>query len=252
MNEYNAFEEGAEAKRKADADTRTFKEKMKDKYASFKKSAGEFAGNAWESVKTGGKKIVSGLGRTAKGAKSLLKRGWEGAKKLATSKEARSDAWRSFKTGVGNAVDKVGTGVIKAGKAIGRGAVKAYKGAKDFVTNADTRKAAWESVKTGAGKAARYVGNVAKHSIKSRMHKIRSWYQEGVDQMNTHKDTYDRMGFGDRFMWSLKNLPARMTHGTMKNRTATALRTVDNERAEEAVKYLLEKEEKEKNSASEG
>ena len=230
VREYNAFEEGAEKKRKKDADKRS----LKEKFASFKESAGEFAANSWESVKTGGKKALTGIKRTASGAKDLIKRGWAGAKELATSGEARSEAWKSIKTGVS-----------KAGNAIGSGAVRAYEGTKDFLTNADTRKAAWESVKSGAG----YAADVIKHSVKSRAHGIRDWYREGVDQMNVHGDTYNEMGLFDRFMWSAKNLPARMTHGLTSNMIASASRMKENEDAEAAVAYLMQKEEKEKSKA---
>ena len=239
--EYNAFEEGAEKGKKWNADKRPLKEKVKDLLAEKKESAGEYMRNAWESVKTGGNKALTAVKRTGKGAWDLLKRGAKGAKNLVTSSEARSDAWKSIKTGIG----KVGTGIVKAGKAIGRGAVGAYEHTKDFLTDADTRSAAWESVKTGATKAASYVSNVVKHSVKSRTHKIRDWYQEGVDQMNAHGDSYKQMFLLDRILWSAKNLPARITHGLKSNRAATAARMKENEDAEAAVAYLMQQEQEE-------
>ena len=246
--EYNAFEEDAEAGRKWDEDKRPLGEKVKDLLAAKKESAGEYLKNTWESVKTGGKKAVTGVKRTAKGAWGLLRRGVRGAKNLLTSSEARSDAWKSIKTGAKTAAGKVGTGILNAGKAIGRGAVGAYEYSKDFLTNADTRSAAWDSVRTGAAKAANYVGDVAKHSVKSRAHKIRDWYREGVDQMNEHEDSYKQMFLTDRMLWSLKNLPARLTHGLKSNRAATAARKKENEDAEAAVAYLMEKEEEKRKS----
>ena len=247
VREYNAFKKGAKEKKKADKDKRTFKEKAKDGLASAKKSAGEFLANTWESIKTGGKNAAAGVTRTAKGAWNLMRSGWRGAKKLATSKEARAEAWENLKTGAG----KVGTGIVNAGKAIGRGAATAYEGAKSFATDSATRQAAWDSVKTGAGKAADYVSKVVRHSARSRLHSIRDWYREGVDQMNAHGDTYKKMGKFDRFMWSVKNLPARMTHGTKSNKASTEARMKENEEAEAAVAYLMQKEEEEKQSRSE-
>ena len=241
--EYNAFTKDAEWQRKWDADKRPFMVKVKDLLAEKKQSADEYLRNAWESVKTGGKKAVTGVKRTAKGAWGLLKRGAKGAKDLLTSSEARSDAWKSIKTGAATAAGKIGSGIVNAGKAIGRGAVGAYEHTKDFLTDADTRSAAWNSVKTGAAKAASYVGNVMKHSVRSRTHKIRDWYREGVDQMNAHGDTYKQMNVLDRFLWSAKNLPARMTHGLKSNRAATTARMKENEDAEAAVAYLMQKEE---------
>ena len=245
--EYNAFEQAAEENRKWNEDKRPTKEKIKELLAAKKESAGESLKNAWESVKTGGKKALTGVKRTAKGAWGLLKRGAKGVKNLLTSSEARSDAWKSIKTGAATAAGKVGTGILNAGKAIGYGASRV----KDFFTSADTRRAAWESVKTGAAKAASYVGSVAKHSVKSRAHKIRDWYREGVDQMNAHEDTYKQMGALDRFLWSAKNLPARLTHGLKSNRAASAARKKENEDAEAAVAYLMQKEEEEKRQKGE-
>ena len=245
--EYNAFTEKAEAMRKWNEDKRPLKEKLKDLLAEKKQAADAYMRNAWESVKTGGKKAATGVKRTAKGAWNLLKRGAKGAKNLLMSSDARADAWKSIKTGAG----KVGTGIVNAGKAIGRGAVGAFEYTKDFLTDADTRSAAWDSVKTGATKAAGYVGNVMKHSVKSRTHKIRDWYREGVDQMNAHEDTYKQMFLLDRLLWSAKNLPARITHGLKSNRAATTARMKENEDAEAAVAYLMQKEEEEKQQKGE-
>ena len=94
-------------------------------------------------------------------------------------------------------------------------------------------------------KASNYATNVVRHSVRSRLHNIRDWYREGVDQMNAHGDTYKHMSMYDRFMWSAKNLPARMTHGLKSNRAATAARMKENEDAEAAVAYLLQQEQEE-------
>ncbi len=241
--EYNAFEKAAEEERKWEEDKRPLKEKVKDLLAEKKEAAGDYMRNTWESVKTGGKKALTAAKRTGKGAWGLIKRGFYGAKKLATSSEARSDAWRSIKTGAATAASKAGTGIVNAGKAIGRGAVSAYEGTKRFLTDANVRSVAWDNVKTGASKAANYVTNVVRHSAKSRIRGIRDWYREGVDQMNAHGDTYKQMSALDRFLWSAKNLPARMTHGWKNNQAATKRRMKENEDAEAAVAYLMQKEE---------
>ena len=239
---YNAFKEGADKKREADADTRSFGEKLRDKYASFKESAGDFMANSWESVKTGGKKALSGIKRTANGAWTIMKSGWGKAKELATSSEARSEAWRNIKTGAGNALDKVGTGILKFGKLLGNGASKAYNGAKEFITDPDSRRRTLDNIKTAVGEKLNYATDVVAHSVKSRAHRVRDWYREGVDQLNENGSTYNQMGLWDRFLWSAKNLPARMTHGLMQNRIATMKRMKENENAEAAVAYLLQKE----------
>ncbi len=246
--EYNAFEKAAEEERKWEEDKRPLKEKVKDLLAEKKEAAGDYMRNAWESVKTGGKKALTAAKRTGKGAWGLIKRGFQGAKKLATSSEARSDAWRSIKTGAATVASKAGTGVVNAGKAIGRGAVSAYEGTKRFLTDADARSVALENIKTGASKAANYVTNVVRHSAKSRMRGLRDWYLEGVDQMNAHGDTYKQMSALDRFLWSAKNLPARMTHGWKSNQAATKRRMKENEDAEAAVAYLMQKEEEKRQS----
>lgn len=249
--EYNAFEKAAEEERKWEEDKRPLKEKVKDLLAEKKEAAGDYMRNAWESVKTGGKKALTAAKRTGKGAWGLMKRGFQGAKKLATSSEARSEAWKSIKTGAATAASKAGTGIVNAGKAIGRGAVSAYEGTKRFLTDADARSVALENVKTGASKAANYVTNVVRHSAKSRMRGLRDWYNEGVDQMNAHGDTYKQMSALDRFLWSAKNLPARMTHGWKRNQAATKRRMKENEDAEAAVAYLMQKEEEEKRQSGE-
>lgn len=246
--EYNAFEKAAEEERKWEEDKRPLKEKVKDLLAEKKEAAGDYMRNAWESVKTGGKKALTAAKRTGKGAWGLMKRGFQGAKKLATSSEARSEAWKSIKTGAATAASKAGTGIVNAGKAIGRGAVSAYEGTKRFLTDADARSVALENVKTGASKAANYVTNVVRHSAKSRMRGLRDWYNEGVDQMNAHGDTYKQMSALDRFLWSAKNLPARMTHGWKRNQAATKRRMKENEDAEAAVAYLMQKEEEKRQS----
>ena len=249
--EYNAFEKGAEEERKWNEDKRSSKEKWKEFFAGKKDDAVEYMRNALESVKTGGKKALTAVTRTGKGAWGLLKRGARGIKNLATSSEARSDAWKSFKTGAAAAASKAGTGIVNAGKAIGRGAVSAYEGTKSFLTDANVRSAAWDSVKTGASKSANYVTNVIRHSARSRLNGIRDWYREGVDQMNAHGDTYKKMGLFDRFLWSAKNLPARMTHGMKSNQASTKRRMKENEDAEAAVAYLMQKEEEEKRQSGE-
>lgn len=248
--EYNAFEKGAEEERKWNEDKRPSKEKWKEFFAGKKDEAVEYMRNALESVKTGGKKALTAVKRTGKGAWGLLKRGARGIKNLATSSEARADAWKSIKTGAATAASKAGTGIVNAGKAIGRGAVGAYEGTKRFLTDANVRSAAWDSVKTGASKAANYVTNVVRHSVKSRINGIRDWYREGVDQMNAHGDTYKQMSLFDRFLWSAKNLPARMTHGMKSNQASTKRRMKENEDAEAAVAYLMQKEEEEKKRQS--
>ncbi len=249
--EYNAFEKGAEEERKWNEDKRSSKEKWKEFFAGKKDDAVEYMRNALESVKTGGKKALTAVTRTAKGAWGLLKRGARGIKNLATSSEARSDAWKSFKTGAAAAASKAGTGIVNAGKAIGRGAVSAYEGTKSFLTDANVRSAAWDSVKTGASKSANYVTSVIRHSARSRLNGIRDWYREGVDQMNAHGDTYKKMSLFDRFLWSAKNLPARMTHGMKSNQASTKRRMKENEDAEAAVAYLMQKEEEEKRQSGE-
>ena len=275
VREYNAFQVGADEKKAEDeakaADTRTFKQKVKDFGHSANEKIKDFGKASWASVKTGAGKAAAGVKRLGAGAWNLAKSGAEGAwdlakkgaagvRELATNADARKDAWRSIKTGVGNAADKVGTGVINAGKAVGRGAMAAAAGIKDFATNADTRKQAWETVKTGAGKAAAAVGSglkkagkyawkVGKHAVKSRVNKLLDWYQEGVDQMNVHGDTYKQMGLGARAKWTMKNLPARMLHGTKKNRDATVRRIHESINAEDAVARMQEEEKRKEQEA---
>ena len=275
--EYNAFRENADAKKAEDEakanDKRSFKEKFHDFKEGAKEKVKDFAASSWESVKTGAGKAATAVKRTASGAKDLAKRGWagakdlakrgwagakdlakrgwEGAKELATSKEARQSAWQSIKTGAANAVSKVGQGAKDLAKRGWEGAKSAAGKVKDFATNADTRKAAWESIKTGAGKAAGavkrgagYALDVGKHAVTSRVDKLKNWYQEGVDQMNVHGDTYKQMGLLDRAKWTMKNLPARLFHGTQKNKEATVKRFNKARTADEAVAHMQEIQEK--------
>ena len=276
---YNAFQGAADEKKAADEakanDKRTFKEKAHDFKESAKEKVKDAAASSWESVKTGAGKAATAVKRTASGAKDLAKRGWEGtknlakrgwagakslaksgwegAKELATSKEARQNAWQSMKTGAANAVSRVGQGAKNLAKSGWEGAKKAASSVKDFATNADTRKAAWDSVKTGAGKAAgtvkrgaKYAFDVGKHAVTSRVGKLKNWYQEGVDQMNVHGDTYKQMGLLDRAKWTAKNLPARLLHGTQKNQEATVKRFNKALTADEAVAHMKDFQEKKK------
>ncbi len=278
--EYNAFREAADTKKAEDEakanDKRTFKEKAHDFKESAKAKVRDLAAGSWESVKTGGRKALTGISRTAESAGGLAKRGWEGAKKgftgltnaakrgwegakeLAASKEARRNAWQSVRTGAGRAAGRAAEGIRSFAADSWEGAKKAASGIRDFAANADTRKAAWQSVKTGAGKAAGAVGrgakyafDVGRHAVTSRVGKLKSWYQEGVDQMNVHGDTYRQMGLLDRAKWTMKNLPARLFHGTQKNQEATVSRFNKALTADEAVGHMKELREKKRRQPEE-
>ena len=146
---------------------------------------------------------------------------------------------------------RVGQGIKDFATDSWEGAKNAASSIRDFATNADTRKAAWESVKTGAGKAAgavkrgaKYAFDVGKNAVTSRVGKLKNWYQEGVDQMNVHGNTYKQMGLLDRAKWTMTNLPARLFHGTRKNQEATVSRFNRARTADEAVGHMKELQEK--------
>lgn len=220
--EYNAFtkdHKNPDAKKSAEGAKEGAggaKEKP-SRWTRVKNAVKGFGAGAWESVKTGGKKVISAGKGIARGVKSLGKA------------ETWKKGWNSL-----------ATGAKKAAGAIGRGAVRAGKGMWGLMTSSDARKKAWQSAKTGAANAAKYAWNVTKHSFTSRADKIRNWYQEGVDQLNVNMRDYKKMNVFKRMLWSAKNLPARMFHGTAKNKQATAIRFNKALTADEAAKHMAQ------------
>ena len=214
VREYNAFAEGAKAKE--EADKRGF-------WGNLWYQTKNYGKGAWESVKTGGKKALSAVKGVGRGINRLL-----------TSRDPWVNAWETAKTGA----IKAGMAVSRAPAAIKRGALRAGRAIRDFATNAETRKKAWETVKTGAANSAKYVWKVGRHAVTSRYNRMKNWYQEGVDQMNVHKDTYDKMGLLDKLSWSAKNLPARLMYRTDRNKQATAIRLNQSQTAAEAVALM--------------
>ncbi len=263
--EYNAFQKAADEN--AEAEKRGF-------WGNVKYQAKQFGRNTWESVKTGGRKALSAV----KGTWNLAKKGAAGAADLAsragrgvqnaaagvkdfmTSADTRQKAWETLKTGAGNAAGAVKKGLVNTAGAVGRGVRTAAAYTRDLMTDAGTRQQAWNSVRTGASKAAQAVGtglsaagrgiakagrfawNVGKHSVTSRIDDLKEWYREGVDQLNVHKDTYDKMGVLDRAAWTMKNLPARLTYDSRKNQEATHSRFVKGKTADEAMALMSQLE----------
>jgi hypothetical protein len=275
MLAYDSFKGKADQNEK---DTQERKEKGFWKYWGGKIGGGikNVAKGSWESVKTAGGKVASagkavgkGIAKGAKAIGSGVATAAGGVKDFFTNKETRDKVWDSVKAAPGKAWEGVKSGAGKAWDGIKSGAGKigggiksAAGGVKDFFTKKETRQKAWESlkaapgkawegIKTGASKvghgivnAGKYAGNVVKHSVKKRVNAVKDWYQEGVDQMNLHKDSYDKMGGLDRFLWSAKNLPARMFHGTKGNKQATLDRVAESRNADAAVQAMMERKKK--------
>ena len=232
---YNAFQQAADDK--AASDARTMKE-------GFQYYTGKWKKAAKDNVMATGQRVIDsakGFGQSvAKGAKAVgggIAKAGRGAINFMVDPLTRQAAMEKMKTGAGNAAKAVGKGFSKAGQGIWNGLKGAGTFVKDFATSADKRKETFANMKSGAANAAKavgkgivgagkYAGNVIAHAAKKTGGNIKEWYQNGVDQMNLHKDTYDQMGFGAKAAWTLKNLPARMFHGTKKNKLGTYERTV--------------------------
>lgn len=261
--EYNAFQKAADENEEA---------KKRGFWGNVKYQTKQFGRNTWESVKTGGRKAISALrgtwGLAKKGVAvtadlaSRAGRGVQnaaaGVKDFMTNADTRQKAWETLKTGAGNAAGAVKKGLVNTAGAVGRGLSSAAAYTRDFMTDAGTRQQAWDSVTTGASKAVqaagrgiaragRFAWDVGKHSVTSRLDSLKEWYREGVDQLNVHKDTYDKMGALDRAAWTMKNLPARLTYDSGKNQEATHSRFVKGKTADEAMALMsrLEAEDEE-------
>ena len=156
-------------------------------------------------------------------------------------------AWDSVKTGVnkaetaiastsGKAWDSVKTGAGKAKTGIGSASEKVVEGVKALPGKA---KALPDKIGSGIKTGARNAVDYAKYKAGA----VSSWYNRGVDQMNMYGDTYGKMGVLDRAAWSMKNLPARLTHSLDFNQKRSEKRKQKYMDRDELARILKEEEE---------
>ena len=200
---------------------------------SFKSLGGKLAGAAMG--------IGRGIKKGAIGLKNGVVSAAKGIKNLATSKEARANAWQGIKSGFG----KVGSGIKKGALAVGRGLGKVGKATANFmgkmVTDPmGTLKDVGSKVGGGLKKAGKYVGGM----LKTQGKKISRWYNHGMEQLVMNKKNYDKMGGFDRFLWSVKNLPARIAYNFKGARDKTAGRLGNVLKAQALMRYADEKRKK--------
>ena len=96
--------------------------------------------------------------------------------------------------------------------------------------------------KVGGGlkKAGKYVGGM----LKTQGKKISRWYNHGMEQLVMNKKNYDKMGGFDRFLWSVKNLPARIAYNFKGARDKTTDRLANVLKAQALMRYTDEKRKK--------
>ena len=200
---------------------------------SFKSMGGKLAGAAMG--------IGRGIKKGAIGLKNGVVSAAKGIKNLATSKEARANAWQGIKSGFG----KVGSGIKKGALAVGRGLGKVGKATANFVGKlasdpVGTIMGVSKKMAGGFRKAGKYVGGM----LKTQGKKISRWYNHGMEQLVMNKKNYDKMGGFDRFLWSVKNLPARIAYNFKGARDKTAGRLANVLKAQALMRYTDEKRKK--------